>query len=520
MNFQAKHCSHWTPVIISVLASVGCGGGSGDGSGGGITSAALSPSITLAQQCDPSNPVAVSTLKTGSLDTEKRWVRSYFDENYLWYDQVPTVNPAAAAYSGPMGSYGSFNVPLPLANYFQSLKTAQLTPGAALLDRFSFTYNTQDWNALSQSGQSIGYGWLLAVAASTPPRKATVAYTNPGTPSANANVARGAQILFVDGVDYVNATSSVDRATLNAGLTPGVGTSHTFVVQDVGVAGTRTVTMTAQTVTSTPVQNVGSIATPSGKVGYLLFNEHIASSEALLINAINQLRTDGVTDLVLDIRYNGGGYLYVANALAFMIGGAVNLIPPTGNVFEKLVFNNKRSIDNAIGTTFFRTSACNLNNSRCAGGAPLPSLNLSRVFVLTQKGTCSASESIINGLLGANIDVKTVGANTCGKPYGFSAKDNCGVSYFPIEFKGVNAKGNGDYVDGFTASCTVADDYTKGLGDPSEGQLSAALQLRSTGSCPGGIPAKKIAAGKPSSAAESDLVLLKNPLLENRWLLP
>ena len=77
-------------------------------------------------------------------------------------------------------------------------------------------------------------------------------------------------------------------------------------------------------------------------------------------------------------------------------------------------------------------------------------LNLNRVVVISGSGTCSASESIINGLRGVGVDVVLIGDTTCGKPYGFYAIDNCGTTYFTVQFKGVNALGFGDYADGFS----------------------------------------------------------------------
>ena len=113
--------------------------------------------------------------------------------------------------------------------------------------------------------------------------------------------------------------------------------------------------------------------------------------------------------------------------------------------------------------------------------------------MLAQHGTCSASEALINGLRGVDVEVVLIGGTTCGKPYGFTAKDNCGYSYFPIEFVGVNNKGFGDYADGFVPAgsgatgvkgCQVADDLDRPLGDTGEGMLAAAMQYRLDGTCP------------------------------------
>jgi carboxyl-terminal processing protease len=98
-------------------------------------------------------------------------------------------------------------------------------------------------------------------------------------------------------------------------------------------------------------------------------------------------------------------------------------------------------------------------------GQPLPTLGLARVTVLTGPDTCSASESVVNGLRGVGVTVNLVGGATCGKPYGFYPQDNCGTTYFAIQFKGVNQAGFGDYGDGFAPTCTVADDFDHQLGD-------------------------------------------------------
>ena len=78
------------------------------------------------------------------------------------------------------------------------------------------------------------------------------------------------------------------------------------------------------------------------------------------------------------------------------------------------------------------------------------------------------------------MTVNLIGGTTCGKPYGFFPQDNCGTTYFAIQFQGVNQQGFGDYGDGFAPTCAVADDFGHALGDPAEGRLAAALSFRST----------------------------------------
>ena len=97
---------------------------------------------------------------------------------------------------------------------------------------------------------------------------------------------------------------------------------------------------------------------------------------------------------------------------------------------------------------------------------------------------------MVNALRGVGVTVHLVGGTTCGKPYGFLPQDNCGTTYFAIQFQGVNQQGFGDYGDGFVPTCAVADDFGHALGDPAEARLAAALTLRSTGACPAAAAAK------------------------------
>jgi hypothetical protein len=273
------------------------------------------------------------------------------------------------------------------------------------------------------------------------------------------------------------------------------------------------------------VQNVKTIGTPTGKVGYVQFNDHIPTAEPELIAAFTTFASEDVADLVLDLRYNGGGLLAMASEVAYMIAGPA---ATAGRTFEQLRFNDKHtSINPVTGAAltpipFYDTSST---------GQPLPTLDLPRVYVLTGSTTCSASESIINGLRGVNVEVIQIGSTTCGKPYGFYPTDNCGTTYFTIQMKGVNAAGFGDYGDGFSPEntfsgigerlpgCSVRDDFNDRLGDASEDRLAAALNLRDGGACP--VPSgSKPSLTKPLGAAGGDFDgdVPKSPWLTNRWL--
>jgi hypothetical protein len=520
-------------LAVLVLSISGCGGGGGgDASGGGggnagtWTPGVFQPASSFINRCaaprsgtDPFTGQPYPDL-SGSVRDENNFLRSWTNELYLWYSEVPDLDPALYQ----------------TADYFSRLKTTALTSTGAPKDKFHFTYPTATWQALSTSGQEVSYGLAWALTSTQPPRRAFVAYLEPNPPTAtvSAGLTRGVEVLTVDGVDLVNVNSAAGVNALNAGLFPETaGESHTFGIRELS-GTTRSVTLVSQNFTSTPVQNVRTLSTPSGNVGYLLFNDHIATSEGALVNAINTLKTAGVTDLVLDVRYNGGGFLDIAGELAYMIAGPTMT---SGRTFELQQFNNKYPGTNPvtgrqITPVAFHSTTLGIQQG-LAPGQPLPTLNLSRVFVLTGATTCSASESIMNGLRGVDVPVIQIGSVTCGKPYGFYSQDNCGTTYFSIQFRGVNAKGFGDYTDGFFPAnstvtgaaeatlpgCSVADDFAHALGDPAEGRLAAALSYRSTGSCAGpptGV-AKALAARE---SAASDVIVPKSPWSENRILRP
>ena len=312
-----------------------------------------------------------------------------------------------------------------------------------------------------------------------------------------ANLVRGTRLLRVNGIDLVNANSQSEIDQLNAGLFPATaGVSTTFVVRDPGATSDRTITMTSISLSPSPVNRTRIINTPTGKVGYILFNTFSPfESERAIVQAITELRINSVTDLVLDLRYNGGGLLAVSSQLAYMIAGANRT---AGKSFSKLRFNQGAGSLNPVTggannpTPFYSQTL----GFTLTSGTDLPALNLSRVFILSTAETCSASEAVINGLRGIDLEVNLIGSKTCGKPYGFYPQDNCGETYYTIQFQTTNDKSFGDYADGFLPNnsstqfgvrmpgCEVADDLTRELGDPNEALLAAALQFRVNGTCP------------------------------------
>jgi len=408
--------------LLAALLAAGCGGG------GGSPGACLSgsPEVCAAgsQSSTPSVPeTSQAWAEVCTLDGVKHFTRNYMDEAYLWYREIPAIDPA------PYTSIG---------RYFYDLLTPALDPNGQRKDRFSFIVNAADADSLlTGSVTSYGVQWEADALG-----RMRAAFVEQGSPAQAAGLARGAELVEV--------------------LTPGTpdwypngAAQISFTYRPAPGQPTVAATLSSAALQEDPLPLVRNLVSTAGhKVAYLLFNAHTQGAQDKLIAAVTDLQQAGVSDLVLDMRYNRGGFLYTAQSLSSMLTGP----QADGQVL--------------VGETSY------------GAGTALPRLSLPRVYVLTTGNTCSASESVINSLRGVDVEVILVGATTCGKPYGFSRKDNCGLSYFPIEFQGVNDKGFGDYASGFAPTCAAADDFDHALGDSSERLLATALHYVDTTSCP------------------------------------
>jgi len=422
----------------------------------------------------------------GSTLLENFFLRSWTHETYLFNNEVVDRDPA------------DFDDRLA---YFAVLKTEAMTPSGKPKDEFHFSRSTEEFLEERNSAPSASYGAQLVAFSATPPRDFRVLFTEPGSPAAEivtgaANLIRGTRILEVDGVDLVNAATQTEIDMINDGLFPAnAGEQHDFLVQDPGGAP-RAITMMSADLAEKPVNRTMVIDTPTGKVAYILLNTFSPfAAEADIVAAISAMRAAGVADLVVDLRYNGGGILAIASQLAYLAAGDART---KGKIFERLQFNADAGDINPV-TGIASNPLPFIDESigfSLSAGTPLESLDLPRVFVLTTGRTCSASESVINGLRGVGVEVILIGDTTCGKPFGFFPEDNCGETYFTIQFRGVNDIGFGDYADGFAPEnssaafsvkipgCLVADDLDHELGEEGEALLAAALQFRETGTCP------------------------------------
>ncbi len=399
-------------------------------------------------------------------------------DNYFWYSTIPKVDADNFKYSDTSSADSLLNS---MQYYLNDLKSPSVSASGHLLDQFSVVMPTTVANDFFDEGQLTGSGLELAVINAAPPRLIRISQVHPSSPAATSGIKRGDKINAITvtqgSITRTFAVIDGDPDSLTSALFyPLTGNTYRFDMET--TSGEKyTFTFTPKTFTEQPVPLSKVMSIPSGKVGYLVFNDHTLAAEKQLLDTFKQFKQQGVEQLILDMRYNGGGYIHVANALASMVTAPVN----TGKVFESLRFNDKNTYKNT--SIRIADSYCGGTGSACTFTEPFPKLGLSKVYVLTSNQTCSASEALINGLRGLGIEVVTVGSTTCGKPYGFIGQDNCGLSYYVVEFAGFNAKGVGDYVDGFSPSCPVQDDLEHELGDPTEQMFATALHHLATGSC-------------------------------------
>jgi C-terminal processing protease CtpA/Prc len=421
-----------------------CGGGGGGGSGAPIGAVPTPP------------PPPTSTC---SLRSRQDWAAGVLREWYLFPETLPaSLDPSP---------YTSVDA------YIDALTA---TARAQRRDRF-FTYLTSiaAEDAFFSSGSSAGFGIRLSY--ETVQGRVFVAEAFEGAPALAAGIDRGAEILAI-------GTNSGDLRTVSSLMaaggpqavsdalgpsTPGI----TRLLRIADAAGTRDVSVTKADYELTPVSSrYGARIIDDGgrRVGYLNLRTFISTADPALRNAFATFRAQGVTDIVVDLRYNGGGLVSTAELMGDLLGRDRS----TGDVFSFTTFRPEKSSNNS--TRFFRAEANSVAPTRIA-------------FIGTG-GTASASELVINAFIPyLHARDGLIGTNTYGKPVGQIAIDRsaCDDRLRVIAFKTENAARGGDYYDGLAtkmeASCQAGDDLTKPFGDPQEASTRAALDFLAGRAC-------------------------------------
>lgn len=467
-------------LCAALLAACG-GGGGGDGSAPAPIAFAIPPSTqfkgALVNLATGAGALAGDwSAATCTDNRQKNWVRSFLNENYLFYREAPLISIDPNTYTGTVENlFGDYTV-----------------RGVPAKDRFSFVLTQADADGTFQTGSTTDVGFKLRRDSSVVDGSGRgiirIAYVEPNGPAAAAGFARGMVLASVDGV----ATAfSLPIAQFNKLFNSVSGTSSTVGVQDTINGPIRFLTVATAAFSTTPL--LLDRVLPGTTTGYLAFNSFASPiGEKQLADAFQRFAAAGATELVVDLRYNGGGYIDIASELGYMVAGQIQT---SGKIFESLVYNDKRTSSN--NSIPFASTITGFFGNPTTPGVSFAALNLRRVYVLSTGSTCSASESFISGLRGIDVEVIQIGGTTCGKPYGFSQTNNCTLSYFALEFEGRNNKGVVTSVTGITPTCAANDDFNHALGDPAERLLATALSYQASGAC------VVIAAAQPSPLALS-----------------
>lgn len=297
-----------------------------------------------------------------------------------------------------------------------------------------------------------------------------VRYILPNTDAATTELKRGDIFNEIDGqqITETNFNSLLEPTSYTLGLAIFDGT-------DVMSTG-ETVTLTKTEYTENPIYIAETLTVNGQKIGYLMYNSFTRDFDPELNAVFGQFMADGITDLVLDLRYNGGGSVETATDLASMITGQFD-----GQIFYTEQWNDDRQADYATDGLF---------NSMISTGETINSLNLTNVYILTTRRTASASELVINGLE-PYINVQQIGNVTRGKfqasfllydapaPNFNRSEANPDHTYamLPLVFKTANANGTTDFINGLDPDILLLEDYANLgiLGNVNEPLLAAAL---------------------------------------------
>ncbi len=393
--------------------------------------------ITLLGSCkkDEPDPVTTDEIPAMARDTlyfiMKQW--------YYWYNLMPSVT--RENYASPY-------------EILEALRYKEI-------DKWSFVADYDEFLA-EMGGTFVGHGFRIGLDKSLNARIAMI-YNN--SPLYLEGVRRGWIVKTINGFDIAQILASNDGEAYQNAIGPSTeGVKNDFVFQrpdgsEVPISSTKI------SFTINSVILYDTLHLSSGITGHLVFESFIKPSEAELETAFAFFKANNVQDLILDLRYNSGGYLYVAQQLASYIAGDSK----AGTIFAKLSYNAKSQYANSI-FAFQKTSN---------------PLSLSRLAVITSRLTASASEAVMNGL-DPHLNVVSVGDTTTGKPMGMNGWP-CKKKYYfwPVTFKIVNSADEGEYYDGIIPTEIATDDITHDFDDRNEKCLKEAISWLQTGTFTG-----------------------------------
>jgi carboxyl-terminal processing protease len=394
---------------------------------------------------------------------------------YLWQADVHNLADNRFANQDQLNGFLSgYSNPVTL---FNSLRVD------SSIDRFSVIYS--DYRVLegilsgNTTDTGMDYG-LKYKTGSTTEIFGWVRYILPNSDAATKNIQRGDIFYAINGTPLTvsNYQSLLTNSTFNVNLADYDNGNIT--------PNGQSVPLTKAPITENPIYVTNVINQGANKIGYLMYNGFFSAYENQLNTAFAQFQAQGITHLVLDLRYNSGGSIATATRLASMITGQF-----TGQIFAQQQWNAKLQANLNQNNP---SSLLNYFTSTLSNGNPLTSLNLNKVYILASRSTASASELVINGLK-PHIQVVQIGDKTTGKNVGsvtlydsptFSSQNrnpNHTFAMQPLVLKIANSAGFSDYQTGLLSDYSFLEDYGNlgVLGNPTEPLLAEALTIISNG---------------------------------------
>ena len=317
-----------------------------------------------------------------------------------------------------------------------------------------------------------------------------VRYVIPGSDAEAQNIERG--MLFSE-VDGVQLTESNYRDLLFDD-----STNYSITLADFNggnpLSNSTIISLTKTQLQENPVAIVKTIQEGNNTIGYLLYNQFSSSFDSNLNAAFATFQSENITDLIIDLRYNGGGSINTATYLGAMVTGQFN-----GQLFSKEQWNTK--IQELLDASIFENNFTNEivkrdQNQNIILQEPINSLNLNRVYFITTGSSASASELVMNSL-SSYINVSSVGKKTVGKVQGsvtlydsdnytrtgenLASNHNWALQPLVLEIKN---KDNFNEPDGITPTVELSEDFGNlgELGERSDPLLDRTIVLIATGS--------------------------------------
>ena len=389
--------------------------------------------MTLFVSCRKDNVMPDDTLTPAMARDSLYYIMK---EWYYWYDLMPAVT--REDYDDP----------------YTLLEAMRYRT----LDRWSYILTYDEYIA-QITGTFVGHGFRIGLDDSGNARIAMI-YDN--SPLYSFGVRRGWIVKKINNTDVAPIIIAGDGAAYVSLIGPSqAGITNEFLFKRPD-GSELTVSSAKSTFQINTVLHYDTLHLSTGVAGHLVFESFYPPAPDELATAFAFFKTNNIKDLILDLRYNSGGDLTIAQTLASYIAGDSR----AGSVFAKLSYNDKHQDANT--TLSFKTTPY--------------SISLPKIVVITTRYSTSASEDVINGLA-PFVNVVTLGDTTNGKPTGMNLW-NVGNKYvmLPITFKIVNAQDQGDFFDGIFPAKVIPDDITRDFGDREELCLEEAIHYLETGS--------------------------------------